>query len=85
MRRGDRVGGWGVDLINERDMSLETRGCSCTEASTIQTCFPYGDDDMLKNKQTNKHSKPDADAKKQAPCQTREAGLPPQRKRDIKQ
>lgn len=55
-----------MDSINERDMSLETRGCSCTGASPIKPVFSCEDDDMLLKK-TNKQSKPDADMKNEPP------------------
>lgn len=55
-----------MDSINERDMSLETGGCSSVEASPKQTCFLY-DDTSFKSKQTNKHPRPDADGKKRTP------------------
>lgn len=44
------------DLINERDMSLESRGCSCTETSSAQTYFLYEHHVSLKNKQINKQT-----------------------------
>lgn len=44
------------DLINERDMSLESRGCSCTETSSAQTYFLYEHHVSLKNKHTNKQT-----------------------------
>lgn len=45
-----------MDLISERDTSLETRRRSCTEASPKQTCFLYENDMLFKkqNKQTSK-------------------------------
>lgn len=35
-----------MDRINERDTSLETRGCSWTEAFPRQICFLYKNDDI---------------------------------------
>ncbi len=54
-----------MDLINERDMSLETGGCSCTQASAKHVFYMRMICHLQKTnkQQTNKHPEPDADGK----------------------